>query len=1404
MSRRPFPQYTTNNNNSNNNNGSATPPAMYDTSVSSNAASDSNSTSAWSHHRSVGSNISGHPPNNMYHPSQANYVPHHHQQQQQQQAYGFYPKSHPTQQQLQPPPSPGRSVGSHYNQQQQPQQSPKQSQYTMSRYTPQSPRGGRKQFDNQKQNINNNPHPGQPQQQPPQRNFQPPTPQAFQQRQRQSVSPSRQRMNHQYHLQQQHQQQPFAQRMVQQQQQQHYGGGPTNPNMSYTSFSSAASVASSTGGGGGGGSAVGVSNFTQRYDPHHRGVMSEPIVNDQDRFAPHLHRFSREPNHAPPSTIANNHHQHQQQHPANNNTTMHTNPRGAFAPPFAPPRNPSSPPVQQHKQAPPQQGIRPPLGQPTNNNNNNNHQSAMYRRQVSNTSSAGTVASSTASSFNRSRVVDEQLRASPPLSSYPDPELEAMRASPGLSEYEESRTTSSETTRLTRPSRDYHKNKATFQKNMEEEPRRESQQQKQQQPQSTAPSQELTDEASEQRRRGRSPARSDYLPVAQQTLANSNRYASPARSYAGTTNTVATTPNSNNNNLRGRSLSISREAPSEMATPVSPAAPSKTLTSSGVPAVSPGTTRTRSLAERFEQRMRSKGKSSQLKSAMQSAYQQQQSQSSSNSKTNQSPPSLEKEPESIPEELPPPLPLEEKKEAEEDERRHLSAIAANAEIVTPPNASVRELKQKLWDEREAELNVRVKPSLHFTEEELIQQQEREYQKQLQEQRYREEVRQSRSLSPKSARRPYELDSGSHSGSQGSGGLRFKSKFYEAAALSTEFSQSGSANNDNEPGVLGAAASPFQQNSLHPANKASWLKNTGKLEGSEVAHSQATTSKMNNTEHSVSSLLHRLHSVNRGDPNKALMEIDEILKQEAMREDPTAQQSLRVPDAENYMKYRGADIPNRELDDDESDGDTTVSSITNPTYQGHPSATKTETNAEEAEVEHEEKDDDATPRKATHKYLDREAQVQEPSVPVASQQIEHADSGASAFKPVSQGVQTPAVADYESAHPPVNITTREKPIIPESDPMAYEARERLHAKAQSMGIGQRQQEREYVEPEEEEMQVHNNPANSKSDELMRKIQKWDKMTGEDDDYESTTPPQNPNPYLKRETSAREGVQDTDVSLGSIVTPLSPRNSVASPQNVASKSPRTHPWDDQGVDDNINAQFGRKDDARVKEAVSKEPVKQDKSQEEMVNLSNDLSNSFDDAWVALPTSRFFPSAEEEGGKEDHLSARERRRQQSLERNQPDMRQSSRYDSSPGGRRNARSRSASFSGNSRREIRHTSRQELSNDPDAQVEEIEVVAETKKPKRGLRALLQRGRSSNNSQGTASVSTSIVASSRGGGMPQGEERPPPSRGRRNSKGNKSPGRSRSLEERRVRNPNIARKFSRMLRVYNDDENGQI
>jgi hypothetical protein len=105
---------------------------------------------------------------------------------------------------------------------------------------------------------------------------------------------------------------------------------------------------------------------------------------------------------------------------------------------------------------------------------------------------------------------------------------------------------------------------------------------------------------------------------------------------------------------------------------------------------------------------------------------------------------------------------------------------------------------------------------------------------------------------------------------------------------------------------------------------------------------------------------------------------------------------------------------------------------------------------------------------------------------------------------------------------------------------------------------------------------------------------------------------------------------------------------------------------------------------------------------------------------------------------------------------------------------------------------------------------SDTAKPRRGLRAFFKRRQGAKTSStGPKSISASFSSSS--GKTPRitrsiDLDFDPPAGGRA-SRASRSPGRSRarSLEERRIRNPSIAKKFNRLLRVYDDnDELGYI
>jgi hypothetical protein len=107
---------------------------------------------------------------------------------------------------------------------------------------------------------------------------------------------------------------------------------------------------------------------------------------------------------------------------------------------------------------------------------------------------------------------------------------------------------------------------------------------------------------------------------------------------------------------------------------------------------------------------------------------------------------------------------------------------------------------------------------------------------------------------------------------------------------------------------------------------------------------------------------------------------------------------------------------------------------------------------------------------------------------------------------------------------------------------------------------------------------------------------------------------------------------------------------------------------------------------------------------------------------------------------------------------------------------------------------------------------SENSTSRRGLRKFLklrQAGRTASTSQGSVSTSSrsqlpsvSVDLQSASLDLEAAEAPPPPSRGRSQHSPDRL--RSRSLDERRIRNPHIAKKFSRLLRVYEENPSKQF
>ena len=987
---------------------------------------------------------------------------------------------------------------------------------------------------------------------------------------------------------------------------------------------------------------------------------------------------------------------------------------------------------------------------------------------------------------------------------------------------------------------------------------------------------------------------------------------------------------------------------------------------------SPGSDRTRDLANRFEQRMQSKGRSSQLKSAMISAYQQQQQAAglaspSTPRSSNTTGVVLFNDPPEQEQQHPSgqsPMVVkarsmesgdaDEKKEAEElmimvaaaykaaietpspanvkelKEKLLDSAAVYRAAIETPSPANVKELKEKLWDSHEA-LQVRVPPTLPYNGYESHRQHHDHRHhgddtanhqgrtssndqvptasapssRRAAAPSHHPAYRTSRSLSPKTSRNAYETntaqsltraslsphrrhsvpteedattyqqqkqperttsDVASSTGSAGSGhGHRFKSKFYEAAALaSPQWSLPGGApsgggnrsDSSLEDKPLGATAVVQPTFNFHPANKSSWMETGDAV--SEAPYSQASTPKISNSDHNISVLLRKLHSINRQDPSQALAEIDEILKEEALKDDPTLLRALRVTDEEYTRKMQQGERPSpvSNTNDDDSDSETTVSSITNPTYQGHQQTKNTDSSTpsalDEPALELPSFDDE--PKAAIGPVsLTRQAS---PTASAATshlrrsswQGISSSDSrgmmatfGVSGQihegSPGSEGLSRVMNAKSRPPLPPPpdTITTKDRSPKKEeakSNTGGSQQQPLIEEKQQPLGLSEHPERKNlshtYVgQSTAGERLVLGDPHSSNSEDLALKIRRWDRLSGKD----SST--------ARRSNRQANGGEEEDLvpnaaeDLRSIVSPheqqgqsnkvrqLSPllrdtsmshAEGVEVVETIAAASPVLTPAGD-----------GRDNPVRTS------PSNRAKS----MNLSND----FDDAWVTLPTSRIFPSPERSNKSPQRPSMSSSNRASSLGRSpgrrrpspgrSPGRRRPSpgrspgRRRPSPGrspGRRRPSPRRGSDGTNSRVEAGKASGavdQEGTNRQQAQydVENVEDTTDESgenkksKPKGRLRALLQRGKNEESQgQTSTSVTTGSIATSTRRSHAQSELDGPAPQSRRNSNRGRSDqekmetNRSRSLEERRVRNPNIARKFSRMLKVYGEDE----
>ena len=582
-----------------------------------------------------------------------------------------------------------------------------------------------------------------------------------------------------------------------------------------------------------------------------------------------------------------------------------------------------------------------------------------------------------------------------------------------------------------------------------------------------------------------------------------------------------------------------------------------------------------------------------------------------------------------------------------------------------------------------------------------------------------------------------------------------------------------------------------------------------------ASSYASTPITSNHQENVASLLAKLQSVNRSDPSVALQEIDAILKAEAgngsgvaasMRKDMKMTSVSNGPPQPSHPPG-----PNSVEDDDgDSESETTVSSITNPTFSGH----------------------------TKHRKKREEVKKSQPlPTTVEGEAIDHV------VKPLKEP------SDFSGSRrkkvrspPPGTIKVSGNRVATRNFDHNLDRKLASSRGASLVEIGEK------GGPLVDSVDQMLSPALDSTAELAEKIRRWDELSGKGSAPDHKIP---------------EIMSDTTEALGSIVTPSDGLCNI-------NRKKSHHPWDasiptrrgkidvkdtsmdvGEGIETKFSSHFPNKEsrqktlrrcnDERNNPFAdeSHNPFAQESDHESMqasqatrshegsrgrVHASQTtlatMSNEFDDAWVTLPTSNFFtadtpPRRTNEKATVDARSFSDESptpppvstKQASVQKFSPKRLNSSKGDvmdyepPSPSARRRERnSDAASRDGDEKPMDQAPSEEEYEDGI-----EVTLVGGKKNTKRkGLRSLLQRRNSKTQGLGTASV---VSSTSRRRNQPrmaayEAEAEPPRSASRGRRRGGSSPSRTRahSLEERRIRNPNIAKKFSRLLRVYNDED----
>lgn len=825
-----------------------------------------------------------------------------------------------------------------------------------------------------------------------------------------------------------------------------------------------------------------------------------------------------------------------------------------------------------------------------------------------------------------------------------------------------------------------------------------------------------------------------------------------------------------------------------------------------------------------------------------------------------------------------------------------------AEIETPLPTNVRELRKILWTDDE-HLQVKVRSSFRDIE--------RKDNRSIEPTTLTSGQRNARSLSPKAHRAAQLQDANPNSSAREQKGQLFKSRYYEAARREIGSSSSPSRPSSTKDGKStdrsvhhsfesvaksNRTVDRSSENSESNPNITQNIVSAVDMTKSAISSSKAANNSItgtpfessgNSTEfadkETVESLIRKLGEVNRDDPGAALAQIDAILRQgtieAAVEHKESSIDVLHVTGGgQTALPVAMTDDGDINVSDESSCDETTVSSITNPTYQ------EVQANALESSLA------GGRPRQSSlGAYSQSHFSLHTPY------KIENT-LNEKATK--VHGTGTPnAIRVNEKSLSALTDYAQQRTILPLRvlDPCSPPPLENSKRRPDGMTIFEKIGS--ILSPSKTDT------STTHSAEIEEKIKRWDDMST------GVIPVAGSHGHYNLKASKTEATTQpeeilstgTTTELGSIIT----EKRDVSPGTLR----RAHPWDasipvrmghinvrDTSMDcgDGIEASYTPKyekahfsTDRSVdfpSKGTQKSRIKEEKIGDKVaavhIQLSNEstvktnpvisrrqkehtsvLSDAFDSAWVNLPSSNYFgngrqrqsnPHVKTTGTRDeisqlptgsDSLSNTRQRNDltskvktplsqrqnsdQSLSPDTPNSLDDTKRSSNRSYTHLGSGKSPSASPYPRHAMRSESRLEekirdmSQADSESRSRTLDLSLtdnSTKNRGRGLRGFLKRKQAAaaagkmvtSADQSTFTSATSTRRSNYASSLPsnqiikesgslEGAKSFVEGRGRKTQTDSPARSRARSLDERRIHNPNIARKYQRLLRVYNKD-----